>query len=213
MAKLTKEEIIKLARLSKIKLSESEVETFRRMDSFSILKSIIDSILVVLAVFIILPILLGVHRYSSFSDLKLAAKTIFVIILIATGARIISSRFWSNQNSFTKGGTHLTFFICVFLISFIMHRIIEELLVKDIPNVFPSFWMCLGFVFISYFILLAFSFILAFIIIPLSEDGKKYVRNVLLTGMSLLMGIIYMRMYCYHILEKVKEININWNAI
>ncbi|MBP9132350.1 Asp-tRNA(Asn)/Glu-tRNA(Gln) amidotransferase subunit GatC, partial [Candidatus Saccharibacteria bacterium] len=29
MAKLTKEEIIKLARLSKIKLSESEVETIR----------------------------------------------------------------------------------------------------------------------------------------------------------------------------------------
>ena len=29
MSKLTKEEIIKLARLSKIKLSESEVETFR----------------------------------------------------------------------------------------------------------------------------------------------------------------------------------------
>lgn len=204
---------IKTVPLLAMQTEASVSETFRKMEAFSVTKSIVDSILVVLSVFIILPILLGAHSFSTFGQLKEAIKTIGIIILIITGARVIVSKLWKSKLSFSQGGTHITFFICVVLISFIMHRIVAELPISSTSGIYPSFWLCIGFILVSYFILLVFSFLLGLMVMPLSEESKKYVTNSILTGMSLVMGIVYMRMYCYHILEKITEIDIKWDAI
>lgn len=193
---------------------ESKSHTLQIFESFFVTKSIIDTVLAVIGIFLVIPILLGTHSLSSFSDLKPAFMTILIIILIITGARIILGKVSTTQSRVRGvGNNQFTFFICIFLISFIMHRLIAELPVSNIKSVFPSIWWSLLYVFISYVILLLFSFCLGLALIPFSENSKQYITNIFFTAGAFIMGIVYMRMYCYFILQRVSEVSIKWDAL
>ncbi len=182
------------------------------INSYSILKTVIDTFLVVVTTFFIFPILAGSTQLMPFSDVKATLKIIFIITLVIAGSRIILialSR--KNMGEFFKPGSNMTsFFVCMLLIYFMSHEIFGQLPeeIRLPQDSYPGFFTCLGFVLLTFPVVILFSLGLGIIMMPLSKEVREFITNAISIAVVFIMGIVYMRMYCAYIMGNL-ELNYN----
>ena len=185
---------------------------FARAKSYAITRIIVDSVLTVLCIFLIMPMLLGGKSWASFSDLKYSISPILFAMVVTIGLRVVFSQLGGISESIPKSGSSFsTILTCIFIVIFFCKRVTAELKIYD--GVFPNFWMGALMFIIGWAALIVFVFVFSILIQSLKEETGKYISKIVGAAASLWAGIIFMRMYCYYVIEKLVDLGIGTDTI
>ncbi len=179
----------------------------RAVNSYTVLKTAIDTFIVVLTTFFIFPILAGAHQLMPYRDIKATFKIILIITLVIAAVRVVLNAISGpSKDVFRTGGNATSFFVCLVLIYFMSHEIFGQLPedIKLPENSYPGFFACLGFVLLTFPIVIIFSMGLGIVLMPFSEKSREFITQAITIAIIFIMGIIYMRMYCAYIMHNIE---------
>lgn len=190
--------------------------------AFVIKKKLLDSILIVLIIAFIAPILFGVNKLNSVSNIFSSIIPIIIVSTIIAGLRVIWAAFGSFKNQFAEGGGYGTSFICMILILVMSQGNISEFVeFKNIEDVkTPSFLLGAGLFLITLPMIWLFIFVFGIVTTALKEGTREMIVKAVLVSSGLIFGIVFMRMYASAMInindgtpiEATKRIrdNVNW---
>lgn len=186
----------------------SAVGMARVVNSYSVLKALIDTFIIVLTTFFIFPILAGVNQLMPLRDIKGTLGLILIITAVIVVIRIVLNAVSQSgiKEAFNKGASGTSLFICILLIYFMSHEIFGGLPDNiELPkNSYPGFFACLGFALLTFPVILIFTLLLGLVLLPFSKESRELVTATLTLATTFLMGIIYMRMYCAYIMHNIQ---------
>lgn len=190
--------------------------------AFVIKKNLLDSILIVFIIGFIAPILFGVNKLNSISNIFSSLIPILIVSTIIAGLRVVWAAFGSFKNQFSEGGGYGTSFICMILILVISQGSISEYVeFKDSEDIkTPSFLFGAGLFLITLPMIWLFTFVFGIVVSALKEDTREIIIKAVLVSSGLIFGIVFMRMYASAVIninggspivttEKIRD-NVNW---
>lgn len=175
--------------------------------SFLTYKAFLESTLITFLTAFILPILFGENSFAPFTLIREMFWPLILLSLILTSIKLLLISTSSFKGAFSKEGDSFAFFLCIGVILIITHGVFSSILKAMNLNIaiYPSFWICLLFFLLSIPILLVFFFAAGLFSLLFNEETKRVGTNIISAAGSLIMGIVFMAMYCAYITESVKS--------